>query len=184
MKTMIRLLLFIWIFGCNSTRQNAENKCDCIKKDFKAEFTFKDSLEGPYYQSDDFVSNAIEAYTIESVRKKYSDQLKLTLVPNINMHDSTIVDTVYAFSNDRSKIEFYRAKQADFIQKFDISDTVFKLDGCIAVGLLKDSLAKQFGIKENIGDTITIGNMERTSTFTFYFKNNRIVRIGSYQYLD
>jgi hypothetical protein len=53
-----------------------------------------------------------------------------------------------------------------------------------SVGSDKDSILKQFGIKENIGDTIVIGSKEQTIAFTMYFKNNKIARIGSYLYFE
>ena len=184
MKTILKIFLLTLVVACNLTKKIPENKCICTGKIFKTVFTHKDALNVFYYQSDDFTAKAIEEYTIASVRKKYSNQLKLTLIPVKNRYKPNIVDTLYEFSNKQSIIQFYRASNADFIQRFDISDPIFKLAGCVSVGQLKNNITKQFGIKEKIGDTITIGNIEHTSAFTFYFKNNRIVRISSYQYLD
>jgi hypothetical protein len=106
------------------------------------------------------------------------------LIPTVNVHDSKVIDTIYNFSGKKNLIEFYRAKHADFVIKVDVTDNIFKLGKCICVGSHKNAIIKYFSIKENIGDTIMIGNLEKTTTFTFYFKNNKIARILSYNFLD
>jgi len=184
MKKILGLLFLTLFFGCNLTKHSLEQKSDCVKINFKTKFIDKDSLGIPYYQSDEFTDDAIKEYSIKLLKEKYSAKLKLTLIPFVNIYDSTIVDTIYKFSNNNNVIEVYRAKEKDFVINFDITDPIFKLIGCLSIGSGKDSVVKQFGIKENIGDTIVIGNMNQTATFTFYLKNNKIVRIGSYIYFE
>jgi hypothetical protein len=184
MKTKLGLLFLILLFGCNLNKHISEKKSDCVGISFKSKFIDKDSLGIPYYQSNEFLEVAIKEYTIKSVKKKYSAQFKLTLIPTVNVHDSRIVDTIYNFSNNKNLIEFYRARHADFVIKFDVTDDIYKLDKCISVGLDKNAIVKDFGIKENIGDIVMIGNLEQTTTFAFYFKNKKIVRIVGYNYID
>jgi hypothetical protein len=184
MKTKLGLLFLILLFGCNLNKHISEKKSDCVGTSFKSKFIDKDSLGIPYYQSNEFAEAAIKEYTIESVKKKFSAKFKLTLVPTVNVHDSKVVDTIYKFSSNHNLIEFYRAKHADFVIKFDVTDKIFKLSNCISIGSDKNTIVKDFEIKKNIGDTIVIGNLEQTTTFTLYFRNNKIVRIVGYNYID
>jgi len=184
MKTKLGLLFLILLFGCSLNKHTAEKKSDCMGISFKTKFTDKDSLGIPFYQSNEFAEIAIKEYTIKSVKESFSTKLKLTLIPIVNVHDSKVIDTIYNFSGKKNLIEFYRAKHADFVIKVDVTDNIFKLNKCICVGSDKNAIIKYFSIKENIGDTIMIGNQEKTTTFTFYFKNNKIVRILSYNFID
>lgn len=184
MRAIITILILSVLVGCNLSMRNPDSKNTCPKKYYKAILSFPDSANVAYYQSDAFAYNAVKEYSIESVSKKYSNLLKLIVTPTENVHEKNVMDTIYNFSNDSNYIEFYRAGHADFIQRFDVSDSVFMLEGCVYVGLPKDSLKSRFGIKDDIGDTITIGNMEHSISYTFYFKNKKIKRIGSYQYID
>ena len=184
MKTKLGFLFLILLFGCNLTKHTAEKKSDCMGISFKTKFMDKDSLGIPYYQSDGFAEVAIKEYTIESVKERFSAKLKLTLIPTVNVHDSKVIDTIYNFLGKKNLIEFYRTKHADFVIKVDVTDNIFKLGKCICVGSDKNTIVKYFGIKENIGDSIVIGNLEQTTTFTFYFKNNKIVRIVGYNFID
>jgi hypothetical protein len=184
MKTKLGLLFLILLFGCSLNKHTAEKKSDCMGISFKTKFTDKDSLGIPFYQSNEFAEIAIKEYTIKSVKESFSTKLKLTMIPIVNVHDSKVIDTIYNFSGKKNLIEFYRAKHADFVIKVNVTDNIFKLGKCICVGSDKNAIIKYFGIKGNIGNTIMIGNLEKTTTFTFYFKNNKIVRILSYNFLD
>jgi hypothetical protein len=137
MKTILGLLSLTLLFGCNLTKHIPEKKSDCVKINFKTEFTDKNSLRVPYYQSDEFAIAALKDYSIKSIKDRYLGKLKLTLIPTINVYDKTIVDTIYRFSNNNNLIEVYRAKHADFVIKFDITDTTFKLGGCIPLDRIK-----------------------------------------------
>jgi len=184
MKKILGLIFLTILFGCSITKHLTEKKPDCIIKNFKTQFTDKDSSGVPYYQSEEFANTALKDYSIKSIKDRYRGNLKISLIPIVNRYDTKIVDTIYRFSNHNNLIEVYRAKQADFVIQFDISDAVFKLNGCISAGSDKNSIAKQFGIKESIGDIITIGSQEKTVTFTLYFKNNKVVRIRCYIYFE
>ena len=161
-----------------------EDKSPCLKKNFKSKFYSRNSYGVPYYVSDDFAANAFDDYTIESVKQKYSNRLKLSLSPFVNKHNTTVVDTIYEFTDGSNLIAFYRARHQDIVIGFDVLDSLFKLDGCISVRMPKDSLAKQFGIVEPLGDTINIIDKEGYTCLTFYFENNRIIRISSYPGID
>jgi hypothetical protein len=184
MKHLIKLLLLIFLASCSLLQKKTTEKFECNQINFRADSSFTDSKGITYFVCDKFANNAIDSYTIETVREKYSGFLKQEITPTRNVHDTTRMDTIYKFYDDKTTISFYRAKHKDFLRKFEVSDLLFNLYGCVSVGMSKEALKNQFNIKKPLSDTIRIGNDEQTAIFTLYFKNNKINRIVSTPYID
>jgi hypothetical protein len=102
----------------------------------------------------------------------------------INKYNSSVIDTIYTFSNNENKILIYRAKQNDFIFIFDVTDSKLKLTGNIKPGMTKDLFSQKFHITEKINNKVQIANSQGTVRFMFYFENNMLKRINSFLYLD
>ena len=151
---------------------------------FHSRFLFSDSSQVAYFECDDFVSDALANYTIAAIMGKFSDLLHLTQERVVNRHDSTVIDTIYTFSNPGNKIQIYRAKQNEFLFTFQVRDSLFNLIGDVKTGMSKDAFSFKFNIKEPIVDKVQIANSEDSMRLIFYFENNRLMQINSYLYLD
>ena len=184
MKHLLKLLLLIFLASCSILQKKTAEKFECNQISFRADSYFTDNKGITYYVCDEFANHATESYTIKTVRKKYSGFLEQEASPTRNVHDTSRMDTIHKFYNDKTTISFYRAKHKDFLRKFEVSDPLFNLYGCVAVGMSKKALKNQFNIKKPLADTIRIGNDEQTAIFTLYFKNNKINRIISTPYID
>jgi len=184
MKHLLKLLLLIFLASCSTLQKKTAEKFECNQINFRVGSYFTDNKGITYYVCDEFANNAIENYTIETVREKYSGFLKQEVTPTRNVHDTSRMDTIYKFYNDKTIISFYCAKHKDFLRKFKVSEPLFNLYGCVSAGMSKEALKKQFSIKDSLSDTIRIGNEEQTAIFTLYFKNNKINRIVSTPYID
>jgi hypothetical protein len=151
---------------------------------FHSRFLFSDSSQVAYFECDDFVSDALANYTIATITGKYSDLLHLTQERVVNRHDSTVIDTIYTFSNPGNKIQIYRAKQNEFLFTFQVRDSLFNLMGDVKTGMSKDAFSFKFNITEPIVDKVQMANSEDSMRFIFYFEKNRLMQINSYLYLD
>ena len=137
----------------------------------------------PYYQSDAFSAIDIEA-TIFDIKNKFGDFLKCTKEPSVNKYDSIITDTILAYHYANSIIKIYKTGQSHLLLLYDISDSIFSLNGKIKTGLSKEEFAYKFAINDLTPDTFYIGNTEQTFVFKFYFRNNILTRISSSPYFD
>ena len=170
--------------ACNFKRldNSSSDKLDTLK--FNSSFSYTDSSLVDNYVSEDFVSNALNNYTIAVINKKYLNILHCSKEAVVNRHDASVTDTIYTFSNAENKIQIYRAKENDFIFTFEVKDSIFNLSGNIKPGITKETFSRKFKINEDIDNKVQIFNSEGTMRFMFYFENNRLKRINSYLYLD
>lgn len=151
---------------------------------FHAKFASIDSGQVARFVCEEFVSNALNSYTITSTKKEFLTSLDCTKKSVINRHDPAVIDTIYTFSNAGNNIQFYKAKQNDFIFTFDVTDPQFILIGNVKPGMTKDFFKRKFQINETIKNKLLMVNSEGTMRFTFYFENDMLARINCYLYLD
>jgi len=172
-KSLTILAMSAIILSCNNQNRNTESKSESkIVEKTKS------------IQNDDFVSNALNDYNIESIKEEFRDLLSCSKEPVINDHDESIVDTIYTFSNSNNKIEIYRAVHADMIITFDVVDERFKISKNIKPGMTKDEFLKKLKIKTPINDTLNVEILEGNMYFTFYFQNEILKRIEFNNYFD
>ncbi len=151
---------------------------------YQSKYSFSDSRDLTCFECEDFISNALNNYTIATINKEFLSLLNCTKELVVNKHDSATIDTVYTFSNSKNKIQIYRANQNDFIFTFDVTDPVFNLKGNVKPGMTKDDFLRKFRITETKNNKVKISNSEGNMGFVFYFENSRLKRINSYLYLD
>lgn len=184
MKTIVKFFIFLFIVGCGSSQKMSVPDFDCQTKNFHYDSSYTLNQRTKYYIVEDFANQATKNYTIEAIQKKYSGFLNQQKKPTTNIHDTSVVDTIYKFYKEKDTIEIYRAKHKDLLKKLDVTSPAFTLYGCVAAGMKKDSLLNQFDIKHSVNEAIKIGNEEKSVVFTFHFKNNQVERIVSTPYLD
>jgi len=184
MKTLVKFIIFLFIVGCGSVKKMSVPDFDCKTKSFQYDSSFTINGGIKYYIAEDFANQATKDYTIEAIQKKYTDFFKQYTEPTTNIHDTSVVDTIYKFHDENDTIEFYRAKHKDLLKKFNVTSPAFSLYGCISTGMKKDSLLNRFNIKHSAGDVIKVGNEDKSAVFTIQFKNNQVQRIVSTPYLD
>lgn len=151
---------------------------------YNSNFLFSDSDTIASFECENFVSNALNNYTIATISNEYVEILNCFTEPIKNSHDSEVVDTIYTFSNPDNIIQIYRSNHADFIFTFDVTDSLFMLTGNIGPGMTKDLFFQKFHITKISNDNVQILNSEGSVSFMFSFQNNRLKRINSYSYLD
>ena len=151
---------------------------------FKSTFLFFDSTQVAYFECNEFVSDALNNYSIETINHNFAGLLHSVKVAIVNKHDSAVIDTIYTFSNPANKIQIYKAKQNDFIFTFDVTDSLFNLIGDVNPGMTKDAFSQKFHITETINEKVQIANSEDSMRFMFYFEKGKLKRINSYLYLD
>jgi hypothetical protein len=151
---------------------------------FQAKFLYFDPDEVASFECEDFVSDALNNYTIESINQTYLGILNCTKESVVNRHDSAVVDTMYTFSNPGNQIQIYRAVENEFIFTFDVTNPNFTLPGNIRPGMTKEVFSRIFHITESTGNQVQIANNEASMWFMFYFENDLLKRINSYLYLD
>ena len=183
MKNLIFIgLMITLIMSCNSrlASNSATNSSDSIT--FKSQLIESDNSV-PYYQCDDYNAFKIELNT-KSLDSLYRGFLKCSKEPIINKQDSTVIDSLYIYSYKNNKIKIYKAVHADLLALYDVTDSIFELNGKIKPGMAKEKFAKKFNIIGLTKDTVDIGNLEHTDVLRFYFKDNVLIRIKNEPYLD
>ena len=173
MKNFACLMILALISGCSNKIKSSGPKSESIRE-----------TEIQYIKNNDFISNALNDYEINSITKKYRKVLKCIKNPVVNIHNPSIIDTIYVFSDSKNKIEIYRALHADLIFTFDVSDSKYELSNNIKPGITKDIFIENMKIKTAINDTVRIGHTEGMQYFTFYFKKAKLKRIEFYTYID
>ena len=184
-KGLFFILIILMMISCKFFKLEKSSKSfDEEAMTFYPKFSHSDSSKIAYFECEDFVSNALNNYTIAKINQKFLKLLNCSKKSIVNKYDPAVIDTIYTFSNPENKIQIYRAKQNDFIFTFDVTDPKFKLTGNIKPGMKKDVFTRKFHITENINNKVQIVNSAGTMRFMFYFENNMLKRIYSYLYLD
>ena len=184
LKYRFWIVVILVLTSCSFVSPEKSSKSMDDSKLFHSNYAFTDSSQVANFECEEFVSDALNNYTIASVSKEFVNLLACTKELVVNKHDSALIDTIYTFSNTQNKIQIYRAKQNEFIFTFDVRDSLFKLPGKIKPGISKQFFTHQFQITETIGNKVQLFNSEGNMRFLFYFENNTLTRINSYLYLD
>lgn len=183
-RALLAISILLAMVSCNTLRSNNFNRpVDEDELLYNSKFIRFDSNNIANYECEDFVLNAIENYTIASIRQKYKF-LKFTQEPIINLHNPSIVDTIYSFSNKKNTVRFYRARHDDFIYIFDVSNSKFKLAGDIQPGMSKATFCRKFRISESIDSKIQLSDKNGNIDYLFYFKRKILKRISADIYID
>ena len=189
MKYFIFVLMVTLLVCCNKKPTAIIPKPTAIIPiDSNDIITFKSQLiesddSVPYYQCDEYVPFTIKL-TSNNVDSLYRGFFKCSIKPIINEYDSTLVDTIYTYSNQKNEIKIYKAKHGDFLFLYDVTDTIFELNGNIKLRMTKERFARKFNIVGLTMDIVDIGNLEQTSIIRFFFKNDMLYRINYEPYFE
>ena len=150
MKNLILIFIILGIASCN-TRKIGKPTATVDKNEilFHSQISSKEPSLIANYESEDFVSNALNNYSIATINKEYRF-LKCTKESVVNIHDPSIIDTIYTFSNSENKIQIYRSKQKDIIFTFDVTDSRLVLAGNVKTGINEDLFSRKFNIAKTI----------------------------------
>jgi hypothetical protein len=174
---IICLIIYLTFPGYINAVQNTRvsNKAAPV---FVADSVGPDGKGGSCFHCDKFVSEAFTpGFKLKSLLKNKNNFFKISKQPVVNMHDSAVTDTAFLFSNKKNEISIYKASHAEMINRIDISDKRFYLNGSINVGMTLDNFKAKFGIKSVDSDTIVISDEDNIVGFSFYFKKNILIRI-------
>lgn len=177
------VVLLIFMAGCKTGKLTDKTSANIPNKMFSSSYSGTQN-DIPYYSADEFSNNALETYTFDYLKSEFSGENEILKEPVENLHDNNIVDTIYHFSDHSNRIEYYKGKHANFITKFEVTDSQYNLYGGISAGTGKNDFKKAFGIDDQIGDIVNIGNASKTAFYTFYFKKDKIQKITSHFDVD
>lgn len=175
--------LLIFLVGCKSAKLTEKTSSNIPNRIFSSTYSGTEN-DIPYYSSDEFTNNALKTYTLDYLKSEFSETNETRKTPVENLHDNSIIDTIYHFSDKRNTIEYYKGTYANFISKFEVTDNQYDLHGGISAGTGKKDFKKAFNIKDEIGDVVNIGNTSKTAIYTFYFKKDKVQKISSLFYVD
>jgi hypothetical protein len=145
---------------------------------FVADTAGSDGKGGSCFHCNNFVTDAFTpGFKLRTLLKNKNNFFNISKQAVTNMHDSSVVDTAYNFSNRKNEISIYKASHAEMINRIDVSDRRFSLKGSINVGMTKENFKNKFSIKSIDGDTVIITDEDNIVGFTFYFRKNILVRI-------
>jgi hypothetical protein len=174
---LILSIIFLLFSGRVHALQTKQNK-PAENLVFHAVLADSADETGSNFHCNNFVADAFTgSFRLKTLLKNKNDFFNISKQPIINMHDSTIVDTAFNFSNKKNEISIYKASHAELINKIDITDKRFVLKGSISIGMSKANFKNRFDIKTLESDTIVISDEDNIVRFTFYFKKNALVRI-------
>ena len=181
-KMILITLTMTFLINCNNNQSQMRSTNTDDTLTFKSQLTNKQGGV-PYYQSDDYFAFKIEPDT-KNIGSLYQIHFSCSKESVINKQDSTLIDTVFTYIYKNDKIKIYKTTDKDLLTLFDVTDTIFEINGKIRPGISKDYFSKKFNIKGLINDTVDIGNIEHTFVIRFYFKNDKLKRIMTEPYFD
>lgn len=177
------LALLLFLVGCKSGKLTEKTSNNIPNRIFSSTYSGTEN-DIPYYNSDDFTNNALKTYTLDYLKSEFSETNETRKKPVENLHDNSIIDTIYQFSDNSNTIEYYKGTHANFITKFEVTDNQYDLIGGISPGTSKKAFKKAFNIDDEIGDVVNIGNTSKTAAYTFYFRKDKVQKISSLFYVD
>jgi hypothetical protein len=133
-----------------------------------------------------FVENDSLAFAFESELESYafdSPIFKIELKPYQNHHDKNVIDTIKTMTFKNTELVFYKAKNWEFIIGALIKNTEIELSDSLKIGIKKKTLENKLKTKIE-SDIVTLGNLEKTSLFTFHFENGILESIKFEGYFD
>lgn len=182
-KNIIFGFITLGLLACNTSKLGKLTLIEENSKTYYSKFLLVEKSGIAIYECEDFVSNALNNYSISTLTKNHS-YLKCSKKPIVNIHNSSIIDTIYTFSNSKNNIQIYRSKQKDLIFSFDVTNSDLSLTGNIHTGMAKDQFFQIFQITVPINNKVQITDSNGTIKFIFAFKNNRLNSIKSDLYID
>ena len=176
----ILMIIIITALGCHTKKNTTENLnrvCDTLRIATRYD---KMSREGiPTFITDSFTSQAAETFSIESLRKDHSELLPLRKEPFRNIHDTTVIDTIYHFSGARDTITFYSSRRKNFMIYLHLTSPELVLGSCIRPGMSRETFRSVFGISKPFEDAVQLANSDGTLRFIFYFEGDVLKSIKS-----
>lgn len=176
MKNIINILLSLTLVTSLCSFQNKKtNKNNIV---FKATFIQTDDNKILLYQCNEFVVKSIpKEINIKSLMKNKRDIYNIYKEPIKNIHDTTIIDTTYNFTNKQNWISIYKASHAEMVNHLETSDKRLIFYGDIKVGMTKETFKSKFKIKLLKDDNVIICDNDNIAQINFYFKKNVLVKI-------
>ena len=176
----ILLVIMIAALGCHTKKNTTESlskACDTMKIATRYAEMSREGI--PTFITDSFTSRAAETFTIESLKKRHSELLPLEKEPFRNIHDTTVIDTIYRFSGARDTITFYSSRKKNFMIYLHLTSSELVLGSCICPGMTRETFRSVFGISKPFGDIVQLANSDGTLRFIFHFDGNILKSIKS-----
>ena len=133
-----------------------------------------------------FIENDSLAFAFESELENYAIKnsiFKISLKPYQNHHDKNVIDTMKTLTFDKTKLEFYKAKNWESIIGGIIKNAEIEFSDSLKIGMNKKTLENKLKTKIE-SNKVTLGNLEQTSLFSFQFENGILESIKFKGYFD
>lgn len=122
-----------------------------------------------------FILRAENDLTLERFRSIYKPQ-RVNKEVFQNEYEPEKKDTLISYHHGGDSISFYIAPTKAFPFRLVLTSDKVIIDNYIRVGVAKDMFIKNFKVSE-LSDTTVVEDMARFSSFTFYFRKDRLSKI-------
>lgn len=178
------ILILILLVSC---KQTETKKDKIIKQNLTTELKTETEIKvEDNITEEQFIENDSLAFAFESELEDYalkSSLFKIELKPYQNHHDKSVIDTMKTLTFDKTKLEFYKAKNWESIIDGIIRNPEIKFIDSLNIGINKRTLENILKTKIK-SDKVTLGNLEQTSLFFFQFENGILESIKFEGYFD
>jgi len=136
-----------------------------------------------YYINEKFVKDALQfPLTLKGVQDKFKN-VTISKKMSKNQHYPQKTDTIIELKNNNVFFKFHKADSIVMIDKFEIKTGYVLLDKNIHVGMSRQKFIKKFD-SINFNNRVEIGNLERTSVYSFLFIQDTLSVIEYTGYID
>lgn len=170
MKTLFINLLLLGYITLSSTLPNAFDANSFIEN-YNLQ---KPSSKSISITNDDLVSRFLDELEYSKVINKYHPK-DLSRKTVKNQYDSKVKDIIESFTANDDKFSFYKAKDKNLLLTMELNKRYMILDKDIYIGCDKNVFKTRYKTALN-SDIIIIEDLEGGNIFSFFFKNNKLVR--------
>ena len=178
------ILILILLASC---KQTETKKAEIVEQNPTTELKTETEIKvEENIAEEQFVENDSLVFAFESELENYalkSSLFKIELNPYQNQHDKSVIDTMKTLTFDKTKFEFYKAKNWESIIGGIIKNPEIKFVDSLNIGINKRTLENILKTKIE-SDKVTLGNLEQTSLFSFQFENGILESIKFEGYFD
>jgi len=124
--------------------------------------------------------------TIKNFKANLPSSFKLQVYSMKNLHNPSIIDTIYRFHQRKSELFIYKnVNNKELFFAGNIYTDKIELRNGVKVGMARNDFFQCFSnLKPNAKDTIRISSKRATNSVNFIFKNNKLTVIKLDNYID
>ena len=188
MKHLTTLTLLFSVFACRGPEaKNSTVSKDTISSTKPVELspTSVKNKKKTYVIKEDVLDNLLSFPSVgEDIKQVNLPSFELKKIPETNIHNPSIIDTIYQFKNKSGNFNVYKASDKYILYDFLINGNSFTFQNGLKLGVSQSDLLKTLKIEAPKSDTVALGDLEQNSVVNFIFKSDKLVEVNYDGYLD